>query len=115
MPLISNDECAVPGAFEAVCARAAADGYFALDLSVLHILLVGKERCAAALADTGHGSNAMVVARNAWVEAITEPAQVAQFLRRWPNLSSADDEWQRFQRLAWRDMRALKAALDKAP
>lgn len=60
-------------------------------------------RCAAALADTGHGSNAMVVARNAWVEAITEPAQEAQFLRRWPNLSSADDEWQRFQRLAWRD------------
>lgn len=60
-------------------------------------------RCAAALADTGHASNAAAVARNAWIEAVAEPTHEAQFLRRWASLPSADDEWQRFQRLAWRD------------
>jgi len=52
-PLISNEECLLPGAFEAVCAAAAAEGHAALDVSVLHILLVGKARFAAALAAAG--------------------------------------------------------------
>lgn len=70
-------------------------------------------RCAAALADTRQGSNAASVARNAWVEAVTDPAHEAQFLRRWASLPSADDEWQRFQRLAWRDPAAANRQLSR--
>jgi len=52
-PLISNEELAAPGAFESLCARVAAAGYAGLDASVLHVLLVGKARFAAALAAHG--------------------------------------------------------------
>lgn len=60
-------------------------------------------RCAAALADTGHAADAAALARAAWINTVTDPNQEAIFLSRWAELPSADDEWQRFQRLAWRD------------
>ena len=60
-------------------------------------------RCADALADVGRGKEAGVLAREAWVSAISDPAIEAIFLRRFPGLISAADQWDRFQRLAWED------------
>ncbi len=42
-------------------------------------------------------------ARRAWVAGITDPAAEAAFLRRWGGLLSPDDQWRRFDRLAWSD------------
>lgn len=63
-------------------------------------------RCAAALADTGRTDAAAAIARQAWVSVITDPASEGAFLRRWSGVATADDEWARFQRLAWRDPEA---------
>lgn len=55
-PLVSNEELAAPDgaeAFDRVCAAAAAAGHDALDLSVLHVLLVGKASVAASLSRHG--------------------------------------------------------------
>jgi len=55
-PLISNDELSGAGgaaAFDRLCASAAAAGHGALDMSVQHILLLGKAATAAAL--SAHG------------------------------------------------------------
>jgi soluble lytic murein transglycosylase len=60
-------------------------------------------RCADALADLGRGKEAGVLAREAWVSAISDPATEAAFIRRFPLLMTATDQWARFQRLAWDD------------
>ena len=70
-------------------------------------------RCAAALADTGHPQDAAAIARMAWLSVITDPAGEAAFLRRWSGMASADDEWARFQRLAWRDPEAAGRQLPR--
>jgi soluble lytic murein transglycosylase len=60
-------------------------------------------RCAEAAANAGHTSDANTLARRAWVEAIDSPAAESSFLQRWPGVASAEDQWARFQRLAWSD------------
>ncbi len=60
-------------------------------------------RCADALANVGRGKEAGVLAREAWVSAISDPATEAAFIRRFPGMISAEDQWARFQRLAWND------------
>jgi soluble lytic murein transglycosylase len=60
-------------------------------------------RCADALANLGRAKEADAVAREAWVSAISDPATEAAFLRRFPGLMTAADQWARFQRLAWDD------------
>ncbi len=60
-------------------------------------------RCADAMANLGRGKEAAVLAREAWVSAVSDPATEAAFMRRFPGMISADDQWQRFQRLAWDD------------
>lgn len=61
-------------------------------------------RCASAMADVEGAADSTMLARAAWVNAISDPAQEATFLRRWASSLTAEDEWQRFQRLAWRDV-----------
>ncbi len=63
-------------------------------------------RCADALALAGKTAEAAALARRTWVETISDAGIEAQFLRRWAGTVSADDEWARFQRLAWRDTAA---------
>ena len=70
-------------------------------------------RCAAALAAVGRADIAGQVALRAWVRAIAEPGQEANFLRRWAGLATPDDEWARFQRLAWRDTDAAARQVDR--
>jgi len=60
-------------------------------------------RCAEALSDTGRTNQAVDDARHAWVTGLTDPAQVAGFLKRWSGNLTLGDEWERFQYLAWRD------------
>jgi soluble lytic murein transglycosylase len=75
-------------------------------------------RCADALANLGRGKEAGVLAREAWVNAISNPVTEAAFVRRFPGLMSAEDQWARFQRLIWDDAAAAQrqiANLDPAP
>ncbi len=60
-------------------------------------------RCAEALANAGRGGDANETARQAWVATIDDPATETAFLHRWAGVASADDQWARFQRLAWTD------------
>ena len=46
-------------------------------------------------------ADANALARRAWVEAIDDATAEAAFLRRWGGLATPEDEWSRFQRLAW--------------
>ena len=60
-------------------------------------------RCAEATANAGRTSAADALARDAWVNAIDDPTTEAAFLRRWGNIATPEDQWARFQRLAWTD------------
>ena len=74
-------------------------------------------RCAAALANAGRHDEAAADARRAWVTSLTEPAQEADFQKRWNGLATPDDQWARFQQLAWHDLAAATrqvARLDAA-
>jgi soluble lytic murein transglycosylase len=58
-------------------------------------------RCAEAIANTGRTADANALARQAWVDAIDSASGEAAFLRRWGGVATSDDQWARFQRLAW--------------
>ena len=58
-------------------------------------------RCAEAIANAGRTADADALARQAWVDEIDTAAGEAAFVRRWGGITSADDQWARFQRLAW--------------
>jgi soluble lytic murein transglycosylase len=58
-------------------------------------------RCAAALAIAGKADAASADAREAWVTGLADPAQETAFLHRWAGSLTPDDQWARFQHLAW--------------
>jgi soluble lytic murein transglycosylase len=58
-------------------------------------------RCAEATANAGRTADANALARQAWINAIDSPTGEAAFLRRWGGIANSDDQWMRFQRLAW--------------
>jgi soluble lytic murein transglycosylase len=58
-------------------------------------------RCAEATANAGRTADADALAREAWVNAIDSKAAEAAFLHRWRGIATQDDQWKRFQRLAW--------------
>jgi soluble lytic murein transglycosylase len=58
-------------------------------------------RCAEATANAGRTADADALARQAWVNEIDSATGEAAFLRRWSGIATADDQWARFQRLAW--------------
>jgi soluble lytic murein transglycosylase len=60
-------------------------------------------RCASALANAGRTNEANQTARRAWVDAIDDAGTEAVFLNRWAGMATPDDQWARFQRLAWTD------------
>ena len=60
-------------------------------------------RCAAALAIAGQPDAASADARKAWVNGLADPAQETAFLHRWGGSVTANDQWARFQHLAWSD------------
>ncbi len=60
-------------------------------------------RCAEALANAGRTADANELARQAWVSTVDDPGTETAFLRRWAGVADADDQWLRFQRLAWTD------------
>lgn len=57
-------------------------------------------RCADALANAGHNADAVAQARQAWVAGYPDPTS---FPQRWRAMMTADDQWQRFETLAWSD------------
>jgi soluble lytic murein transglycosylase len=66
--------------------------------------------CAEALANAGRNTEAQEEARRAWVAGI---ADESGFLRRWSGALQPDDQWERFQRLAWRDAAAAARQLPR--
>jgi soluble lytic murein transglycosylase len=58
-------------------------------------------RCAEAIHNAGRTPDADALARQAWVSAIDSPAAETSFLHRWGRIATPDDQWARFQRLAW--------------
>src|SRR6201999_1437035 len=58
-------------------------------------------RCAEAIHNAGRTADADALARQAWVSAIDSPAAETSFLHRWGRIATPDDQWARFQRLAW--------------
>ena len=60
-------------------------------------------RCAAALATAGQADAATADARKAWITGLADPGQETAFLRRWAGSVTPDDQWARFQHLAWHD------------
>ena len=63
-------------------------------------------RCAEAEAIAGHNDAAAEEARHAWLTGITNAPAETAFLRRWSGAIHPDDEWQRFENLAWHDPKA---------
>ena len=59
-------------------------------------------RCAEALGRAGRQAEAEQDARAAWVKGV-EPAAELGFIRAWGRVLTADDQWRRFDRLAWTD------------
>ena len=57
-------------------------------------------RCADAAAGT---PAADAPARRAWLTGIADPAAEANFMHRWGASVTPDDQWRRFDRLAWTD------------
>jgi soluble lytic murein transglycosylase len=58
-------------------------------------------RCAEAIANAGRTAEANAFARQAWVTAIDSAAAETAFQHRWAGVTTADDQWERFRRLAW--------------
>ncbi len=63
-------------------------------------------RCATAGANAGR-PDAMEVARQAWMTGITDAPGEAAFMRQWGKQLTPQDQWRRFDRLAWSDNGAV--------
>jgi len=59
-------------------------------------------RCASALSQAGRQPEAEQAARAAWVNDV-DPAGELSFIRTWGLALTSDDQWRRFDRLAWTD------------
>ena len=60
-------------------------------------------RCAEADTQAGRLPDAAAIARQAWIDGITDPGAEASFLHTWGHSLTADDQARRFDRLAWTD------------
>ena len=66
-------------------------------------------RCAAAEQQAGHIALAQGYARQAWVTGVTDAAGERSFLEAWGDAIGPDEQWRRFDALAW----ANEAAADR--
>ncbi len=60
-------------------------------------------RCAQAYQAAGRGGDAAAMLRRAWVEGFDSAAAEARFLHDYNPPLTREDQWQRFDRLAWTD------------
>lgn len=70
-------------------------------------------RCADALTRLGRAAEAPALARRAWITLTADPAAEARFLQRWAPAISRDDQWARFDRLAWTDPQAAQRQIPR--
>jgi len=59
-------------------------------------------RCAEAMSRASRQAEAEQDARAAWIKGV-DPASELGFIRTWGHTLTADDQWRRFDRLAWTD------------
>lgn len=64
-------------------------------------------RCADADTNAGRAPAAADIARQAWINGITDATAESGFLKLWGHALTADDQWRRFDRLAWTDSGAV--------
>jgi len=60
-------------------------------------------RCAEADTNLGRAADAAAMARRAWIAGPSDPAWEAGFLQLWAAAIGRDEQWARFDRLAWTD------------
>jgi len=70
-------------------------------------------RCAEAFANAGRTAEANATARHAWIDAIDDAAGETAFLNRWAGVPTPEDQWLRFERLAWSDTAAATRQLPR--
>ena len=58
-------------------------------------------RCAAAYTAAGRPDDSARAVRKAWTSAVADPATEAALLGRWGAILTQDDQWSRFEFLAW--------------
>ena len=58
-------------------------------------------RCAEAERDAGQKNQAALLARQAWIDGITDPDAEISFLADWGQVIRAEDQWRRFDALDW--------------
>jgi soluble lytic murein transglycosylase len=64
-------------------------------------------RCADADNNAGRAPDAANIARQAWINGITDPAAETSFMRLWGHTLTPADQWRRFDHLAWTDSGAI--------
>ena len=73
-------------------------------------------RCADVYAAAGRAAEAATAARNAWLNpGLTDPADEADFMRRWETAITPADQWTRFQVLAWNNTAAAARQMLRLP
>ncbi len=72
-------------------------------------------RCADASAHAGRPGHAVMLARQAWIETPDDAAAEARVLQRWGSAVTQEDQWQRFDRLAWGDGGGAKRQATRLP
>ncbi len=65
-------------------------------------------RCADVYTAAGRPEDAAATVRRAWIGGIVDPADEADFLRRWGAVVTPADQWTRFQTLVWRHQAAAE-------
>ncbi|MCW3476137.1 hypothetical protein OL599_16280, partial [Rhodovastum sp. RN2-1] len=60
-------------------------------------------RCAETYDRAGRPGDSAAMARRAWISDVTDPAWEARFLMGFGTVIGRDDQWRRFDRLAWTD------------
>ena len=65
-------------------------------------------RCAYALANNGRAAEAAADARQAWITGFPDQSGDNGFPQRWSGVLTADDQWTRFQYLAWNNAAAAQ-------
>jgi len=68
-------------------------------------------RCSEAAGGAGRKPDAEAAARRAWIGGIDDPGSESGFLRVWGRVITAQDQWRRFDRLAWTDAPGLRRQL----
>ncbi len=76
-------------------------------------LAAAQIRCAETLARRGRTADAAAMARHAWIEGSFDAAAESKFLLRWGSFLRREDQFGRFDRLAWTEPNAASRLIPR--